>query len=144
MTDRATLLALAERVEKAEGPDRDLDAEIDLYLSLPEITRRGGVALVSDGGIHEWYGLGPPAPQRNPATGAWRAPRMEYTASIDAAVTLVPEGWGWQIRRSHTGHRAVCYLWSGSGVWSPTVVATAPALALTAAALRAKAEEMKE
>ena len=33
MTDKATLLALAERCEKATGPDRELDAEIDVALN---------------------------------------------------------------------------------------------------------------
>lgn len=58
MTDRATLLALAERCEQAAGPDAGLDLAIwTSFLDTP--------------------GFQPPSP--------WRT---DYTASLDAAVTL--------------------------------------------------------
>ena len=99
---RAELLALAERVEAATGPDRALDEEIDLIA----------------------YDLG------------WRAERKEvpfeaprYTASIDAAASLVPEGDGFAL----IYNAAKVGIWVGKG--------KTPALALLAACLFARAEE---
>ena len=61
MTDRATLEALLARVLEGEGPDRELDAEIDLYLL--------------DAGIRaERFSIPFDAPH--------------YTASLDAALTV--------------------------------------------------------
>lgn len=144
MIDRQTLLDLAARCKAATGPDQELDAAIDLYLSLPEIARRGGVAMVSSGGIHEWYGEGPPASRRNPVTGAWRSPRAAYTASLDAALTLVPDGHDWRVeveRDRHPG--AICCPPNAWGTFPGVTMhgAATPALALCAAALRARAEE---
>lgn len=86
------LLELAERVERAEGPDRRLDVAIAIAV--------------------DWTYPSMMAPLR--VTVAWRgedaidsiaeeAERPDsllkylprYTASIDAAMTLVPEGWWW-------------------------------------------------
>jgi hypothetical protein len=104
------LLGLAERCEKAGGPD-----------------------LLLDGDIHEALGF-----------SRYRKP-IAYTASLDAAMTLVPEdadAGGERFRLEH---------WNGSGVHAAHVRASAwvagaarvyaatPALALTAAALRARA-----
>ncbi|MCS6326519.1 MAG: hypothetical protein H8K06_05450 [Nitrospira sp.] len=82
MTDTSSLSHLIERLEKATGPDRELDVEIqetvvglEMYESIAE---RGGGKCIR-------YYPGPPGP-------TYRAlPR--YTSSIDAAMTLVPEGW---------------------------------------------------
>jgi hypothetical protein len=128
--------ALLTRLRAAAGADRELDAEIDLLLSLPCITERGGVALVSDGGVHEWYGEGPPAQKRNPAMGAWRRPRMAYTSSVDAALTLVPEGWAWAKRLD--GAFYVAPIDEGSPYSGQRGDAPTPALALCIAALEAR------
>lgn len=58
---------LIERLEKATGPDRELDGEIALLLD-PD-TRR-----VNPG---RWVGNEVPA----------------YTSSVDDALTLIPQGW---------------------------------------------------
>jgi len=105
MTDRTTLLALAERCEQAAGPDRELDARIYILIT-------GGSADDAD------YAATDPDVTCNPPP---------YTASLDAAVTLVPEGCGWMVMSSA----------AKVGVW-PSHGAT-PALALCAAALRARA-----
>jgi hypothetical protein len=97
MTDRVTLLTLAERCEQAAGPDAGLNLAI--WTSLLDTP-----------------GFRPPSP--------WRT---DYTASVDAAVTLVPEGCGWMVM----GNAAKVKRW-------PSRAAT-PALALCAAALRARA-----
>jgi hypothetical protein len=98
MTDPTTLLALAERCEQAAGPDAGLDLAIWNALS-------------------EMPGFKHPSP-------IWR---FDVTASLDAAVTTVPEGCGWMVMSSA----------AKVGVW-PSHGAT-PALALCAAALRARA-----
>jgi hypothetical protein len=110
----SALLQLAERCEKAAGPDRKLDVAI--YKAIPELL------------------LEVPA----------------YTASLDAAMQLVPEDFRWwfscgnirptgeppevqqafaKVWQSTTAEHD---LWRGDG-------ATTPALALCAAALRARA-----
>ena len=98
MTDPTTLLTLAERCEQAAGPDAGLDLAI-------------WTSLLDTPGFRP-----PPSP--------WRT---DYTASLDAAVTLVPEGCGWMVM----GNAAKVKRW-------PSRAAT-PALALCAAALRARA-----
>lgn len=103
---------LIARLEKATGPDRDLDHAIDTAL------------------LGEWTYYAP-----------------EYTASIDAALTLVPNGYRWLVRK-HDGSKT----WAGGKgaksfanvyadehespmyeAWTQT-----PALALCIAALKAR------
>lgn len=104
----ADLLKLAERCEAATGPDRELDAEI--------------------GAIHaaEFLGF---AVGRQPGCQA-------YTASIDAAMTLVGDDSGMSFAKSV----------NNSGGWSVALYdenvmarGATRALALCAAALRARA-----
>ena len=116
--ERAGLIALAERCEAAEGPDRKLDEAIERatgnYTAFAHYT-------LGDDDFDEYV------PTR-------------YSASIDAAMSLVPEGWNrsftddpddlgcvigelWTRKRNAVGHAAT------------------PALALTAACLRARATE---
>jgi hypothetical protein len=66
MSDRTTLLDLAHRCEQAAGPDKELDFTIDNFML-----------------------------KHGPEADRIRNPRyvLSYTASLDAAVTLVPEGW---------------------------------------------------
>jgi hypothetical protein len=129
MTDPATLLALADRCEQATGPDWLFNAEIaftqgynlvQLYPERRQWWRRPDGRRVS----YSAHGDNPPP----------------YTASLDAAVTLVPDGWGYEMRRGYSGaRRALCRMWDGSGIWIDGTVAATPALALCAAALRARA-----
>lgn len=112
MTDQSGgLLALAERCEKAEGPDRELDEAI---MDARE----------------QWSG-----------DYIW----LDYTRSLDAAMTLVPEN------ADAAGERYRLEGYNSPGVLAPHVRASAwvagaarcyaatPALALCAAALRARA-----
>jgi hypothetical protein len=118
---RAELLILAERVEAAEGANEALNEAI--WTSL------GNEAI--------WTSLGGKrdAPLWAPA----------YTASLDAAASLVPEGWGgkfWWTRgfkhpgvtleRSYPSNREV----HAEGRTLPNT--------MTAAALRARAEEASD
>lgn len=98
------IATLAERIEQAEGPGRDLDREIAIA--------SGRVPL---GFEHD---------ERWPT----------YTASLDAAMTLVPECEGWVIDGRSYPEAEICCL-NGDIVGA---AAATPALALCAAALRAR------
>lgn len=82
----SALATLAERIEQAEGPSRELDAEIWLALHQPgyrypdEVLNRTPSSRQEAVGrfTHDGYGGGSAAPA--------------YTASLDAAMTLVPDG----------------------------------------------------
>jgi len=129
----ATLLELAERCEKAEGPDRKLDAEV----------ARATGWKVSPGGT--WW---------QPPGGQWGFVLRAYTASIDAALTLLPEGWFGALDPiffedgESTLFDGICIRpqwrdWrpNDADAWLRRMRARAatPALALCAAALRARA-----
>ena len=125
--ERVALLALADRCEVATGPNRAIDRDIGLALGLYDNPEDLGYffdpakAVVGGGGET----FAPPA----------------YTASLDAAITLVPCDTAWTMDSWLPG-------WS-AGVWRPQsgyVVyasrgrqAATPALALCDAALRALA-----
>ena len=117
MTDRATLEALLNRVLEGTGPDRELDGEIDLYLL--EAGLRAERFSVPFGAPH-------------------------YTGSLDAALTLVPEGWSWHValRKWPTPTRATGSVWSENldGTKLFYVEATTPPRALIAACLKARME----
>jgi hypothetical protein len=116
MTERATLLALAERCEQAAGPDRELDKDISRVL-LPAAAE--GITRSRYGWSYRVFG-----------PSGWDDEWLEtlpYTASLDAAVTLVPEWCGWMVMKNV----------AKVGRW-PKRGAT-PALALCAAALQARA-----
>ncbi len=108
-------LELAERCEKAEGPDRELDARIHYEMMGLSTVYSIDDFLVSD--------ISKNHPKR-------------YTASLDAALTLVPEGWWVQ----HLGKITTGW-WCRLGIEGRSLmyVAKTPALALCAAALRARA-----
>lgn len=113
---------LATRIEQTTGPDRELDQEIGVWFR--NLTSERRVIAVAN------------------------CPR--YTASLDAALTLVPEGWLWQVGAYAKGnvcnpayYRAVLRQWrrmdDGELEWPRLAgVAATPALALCAAALRAR------
>ena len=114
MTTREELRALAERVMALTGSDREVDALV-------------------------WRATVPDA-QHWPDSAA-----MLFTASLDAAMTLVPEGLLWTMDSWADG-------WS-AGIWRPQRgwmltpdkerKSRTPALALTAAALLARAEQVQ-
>lgn len=121
MTDKAKLLALALRCEQATGPDRELDAQIAPVQGLRVVDEGHPIGRMCYDDIGS----------------AQLMPR--YTASLDSAMTLVPEGWGFSVRRLCDGRSsATAYApCTGNGLFH----AATPALALTAAALRALASE---
>lgn len=111
-------LELAERCEKAEGKDRNLAWDIWDAQGKP--------------GVDEWSNAG-------------CAPN--YTASLDAAMTLVPEEWtAWQLRSRRrktmfiaTLSRLIDDIEAEFDEQEVRGCAATPALALCAAALRARA-----
>ena len=112
MTD---LNALADRIEAAERPSRKLDAEI---LAFTESLKAERDMRWPEG-----------------------APPMRYTASLDAAMTLVPEDFDWRIGRTNGGLTIFAEV---GGVDSEFIrFGSTPALALCAGALRAQAIEAR-
>lgn len=124
---RTTLLALAERVEAATGADRELDAAIDCAVRLPDLRPAqpddfDGKYGYSAGNIKCEHGF---------------LMSYRYTASLDDAMSLVPSGYEWSVN------------WCGNSVANVSEIgvdypvhcggAATPALALTAACLRALA-----
>jgi len=118
----ADLLELAERCEQATRPDARIDDDIARLLGDEDFAR------------------------------GW--PSAAYTASLDAAMTLVPEGWrvgqleeNWRSGRWHChvtqrpSAKLIAAFDAGKtiGCESEEAEAATPALALTAAALRARA-----
>ncbi|WP_286881520.1 hypothetical protein [Sphingomonas sp.] len=138
-------MALAERVEAATGPDREIDgsiwwatrsANVIEHLDPSGFVRR---CIKRDGSagraLQQFFD------SSNPACLARLAFSNAYTASIDAAMTLVPEGlWAEGSLGSHVDQRASLEIHAPC-TYDPIGRATAatPALALTAAALRARA-----
>ncbi len=88
MTDRAALLMdLADRVEKADGADRELDGAI-------WCAANGYTFLGWDGAGVMW---------RGPDGGRSHYPAEKvrrFTASLDNALSLVPEGWAREVYRA--------------------------------------------
>ena len=128
MTD---LLQLAERVEQASGPNRALDAAIHVALFIPS-ERAGRIDVDELRGVVGWH------PIDGPYQSAVDAKR--FTSSIDAAMTLVPEGWERIQQEQARVSDGSVRCWATVDNWpaSPRRCAT-PALALCAAALRARA-----
>lgn len=115
--DREALLALAERVENAsEGEQRAM-----LRLAFAACF---------------------PTPPSGHLDRAWSAKWSLFDGMLDAyafesaAMSLVPEGYDWAV--FHTNGGLTLHAWCGS---REDVFAATPALALTAAALRAHASE---
>lgn len=86
-----TLDELIAALEKATGPDRELDVAIHL-----EATKdRENIAskiIRSEVTVEKWeIGYGGIYWQTKSGSGNW--PIKFYTSSIDAAMTLVPKGW---------------------------------------------------
>lgn len=124
---------LIERLEKASGPDRRLDFDI-WFAASPE----GKIE-------REW-----PQDQLKMPWDQWfenwksdRSAFPDYTTSIDAAVTLVPEGFAWQVCQENFG-RAESWSRDGGRLSATTQVradrCATPAIALCIAALKARAK----
>lgn len=171
MADTQDLLRLADEVTAATGPDRELDCMIWAAVNGLAVVWTGGDdhILIIDG--HVIGSIDPGKHSRNfgcnrRETGPGSIPA--YTASLDAAMSLVPEGWAvegmtwWpaspegasNVSTEQSSVRMVGtsiermgrrMIW-GHGGKDGRVEASAatPALALCAAALKARAHSTKE
>ena len=116
MTD---LTSLIEKLEKAEGPDRFLDARICWALGLEPWAGTDEIHLTH-------FGIGSRIDKRTPA----------YTSSIDAAVSLaerVLPGCRWEL--TTTGYKPGASLVTDVGIVG--AYGSTPAIALVLATLRA-------
>jgi hypothetical protein len=135
----AALLELAERCEKAAASDRELDVDIALLVGGAgkiggTIYHQGADAkytLTHGMTLAEAVGK---APKRDCAI--WNAV-PDFTASVDAAMTLVPERFDWIIGHTNSGLTIHAEVGGRGGEYQR--FAATPALALCAAALRARA-----
>jgi len=133
---RAQLEALAARVEAAQGADRVLDAEICVALR--------GYTMHEDSdpmtGIFAFW-VGKPWESECINCSNW----IDYTSSLDAAASLVPSQYAWTLGQNvhhRTWLASVNTLDADGAPCSVAMTGAAtPALALTAAALRARAME---
>lgn len=147
---RADLIAA---LEKAEGPSRELDAHIGaLTCSLPEcpaewLANWKGPFAAFCWGAHGWRVA---AMQDNGDRAVhWEPPH--FTASINAALTLVPEGWRWNVSnrassphtgRAHVENRELHFIGMGGMTPNPKLrwyecTAATTAIAVCIAALKA-------
>jgi hypothetical protein len=106
-----SLSDLAERCEKATGPDYRLDNEI--AAAVGRSPPHGSIETYIEGQHGRWF-----------------------TASLDAAMTLVPEGFDWIIGHTNSGLTIHAEVGGRGGEYQR--FAATPALALCAAALRAR------
>lgn len=118
-----TFLEIAERCEQATGPDRESDVAIHTAVTTFE-PRVGGVG---------W----PAGELVVPAFPGWE-PLPAYTASLDAAITLVPEGFDVHFYLERRGGSSAIVT-STKALGLARVFAATPALAICTAALRARA-----
>lgn len=131
------LRALADQVEAATGPDRELDAEIITAVFGGEIVWKTQNYTMEQYPVRKFA-------SRTHISGFGYDPIESPTASTDAALTLVPEGHGFTVGQNvHHGHwvASVNYL-NREGAPDSRGCSNAcrgPAQALTAAALRAHA-----
>lgn len=130
--DKSALLALATRCEAASGPDRELDGDIVMAVLGWTLEKRKGDAKPywRKAGTKEYYmrESGPPP----------------YSSSLDAALSLAVEGHDWDVGTMRatfgaTVTRPGMSFLSERGDEERYGHGATPALALTAAWLRARA-----
>jgi hypothetical protein len=142
MTD---LLELAARVEGLKGPDREVDAEIALVCGI--VRERDGNCFYG----HRDYSV--VVMERDYYDHEGHPPELPaYTASLDAAMTLVPKGhtvqlsdWDHETLRQKGPWQAIVLPFGARGAMKDFTFTNrcdhtaTPSLALLAAALRARA-----
>lgn len=113
MTAPETLVELAERCEKARGPDRELDRAIA-------------------NGVIGWpmFAI--------PGNRSW-----QFTASLDAAKSLMPSGCNWLKCLDERGHTMFAVYADDGTELGRSIYAGDDAPSLCAAALRAQAKDSK-
>jgi hypothetical protein len=133
--DAAKLKELADRCEQASGPDYDLDVAI-LTTALGFRDVHGDGTLFDRGNDGYWV--------RPEYADAERLALPSPTASLDAAMSLVPEGWrlstlAESLTAGSSGGTRAAVLTRDDGNLPAIAFAHSLAHALCAAALRARA-----
>lgn len=115
---------LIERLEKLTGPDRELDRDIWLAITPGAAWKTTHITGHASG--REWD------VDEARVNGGRLVGIPAYTASVDSALTLIPDGKGWNVQ----GNTSIFYatVAGHDNMSSPT-----PAIALVIAALRARA-----
>lgn len=128
-----TLSDLIERLEKATGPDREMDEDIVRALYPDCIIQ---IYVVGDEDKTVFHAE-PLVPNKSYVP--------LYTSSIDAALTLVPEGYGWSLYGGFSPNRP-CACLSDTGRSDDLVDAfgATPAIAICIASLKARAAIKEE
>lgn len=112
---------LIERLQSATGPDRELDEEIACEVG----AYPANWDLALPGYTLEYY-------------MTWSNCAPTYTASLDAAMTLVPEGTGFGLLLSRDRKDCRADIWSDERTEERFFTGATPALALCIAALKAR------
>jgi hypothetical protein len=126
------LLELADRVERLTGPCRETDAAI--WCALNGKKYKGHFPVYGEPSKTRVEYTDPPKRTRLVSGPHVGGDALQYTASIDAAMTLVPPGWAgsiWLHGPCELRHPAKCRL-------DQMGRAKTPALSVIAAALRAR------
>lgn len=139
MTDRPDYASLIERLEKAEGPDRELDAAIEALFYTLENDAPAEIVCDSDCAATGQYWV-----KIDGGRSLYAADPL--TKSLDAALSLVERvlpGWGIEVLTPDRDMwRAQVWRWRSEtnderGQWTPCY-ARPPALALLLSLLKAK------
>lgn len=136
----SALLDLAERCEAATGPDRELDAAIWCELNGREYPEPPYTQMLQHDRYDPSKGTFEQGTQSGILLQSYKDNALSYTASLDAAMTLVPEGCFWA-GGDHPELGAAMTVTNIQGSLPQAAKAATPALALCAAALRARAAE---
>lgn len=125
---------LIAALEAATGPSRELDYAIDECVGLPanfcgKKVKRWKPATAGD----YWNCMTADGYVHFNAKGC-----AKFSASIDAALTLVPEGWWAKTVRGEDGHGYAAISTDSSAIKFRCDRAATPAIALCIAALRAR------
>ena len=131
-----TLSALIDRLASAKEGSRELDARI--YLALQSDDVQGCVAIAMS-----WPNYRGRTNAELMADWADDQNLKRYTTSLDAALSLVPEGFGWAIDASPFGSPIIAMVGEVANEILIEAKCATPSLALCLASLRARAMEGK-
>jgi hypothetical protein len=129
---------IIKTLEEATEGSRELDAEI-------ELSRRRFLGLLGAGAVV----CSVPGWLAGPGVGEQPIKAPHYTTSLDAALTLVPEGWsgrlwfGQKPRKRQPEYESDAVVWASddtvkASFWGPNGNAATPALAVCIVALKAR------
>lgn len=141
MTDTQTLDDLIERLERASGPDRELDGLIACAV-FETVYRPDDLIYVVPIRKDDECAAGTYWNVSRSGRSLQTAPA--YTASIDNALMIVPEGHDWALHCDNGEAIAGCMQASEDGCDISDCRAATPALAIVIAALRARKALTKE